>query len=78
MSEQFSNLHESRMTTANRDLSAFDAVGNMHGITAGHTQVTEDGVHKPLLYSQNTHRDPGIKDKLESLRKLFAEEDLNQ
>jgi hypothetical protein len=32
---------------------------------------------KPLLYSQGTHRDPGIKDKLESLRKLFAEEEMN-
>ena len=69
MSEQFSNLHESRLTTANRDLSAFD------GITAGQYQF---GGNKPLLYSQNANRDPGIKDKLESLRKLFAEEDMNE
>jgi hypothetical protein len=33
--------------------------------------------NKSLFYSQNTHRDTGIKEKLESLRKLFAEEEMN-
>jgi len=33
--------------------------------------------NKPQLYSQNTQRDTGIKEKLESLRKLFAEEEMN-
>jgi hypothetical protein len=66
---QYSQFHEaSRLTTANQQLSAFD------GITAGQQHL--DG-NKPLLYSQNTQRDTGIKDKLESLRKLFADEEMN-
>lgn len=72
-SERLSQMeHISRLTTGNRDQAALDG----DGIAAGQFQV--DGGLKPLLQSQNTRRDTGIKEKLESLRKLFAEEDMNE
>ena len=46
-------------------------------LTTANQQLSALDGNKPLLYSQNTQRDTGIKDKLESLRKLFADEEMN-